>query len=69
MGEFNRLPELWIEDPETTLLDTFEAKFDTKNTCEYHIKPRGKDNLSIKYTYHDSVSISILKRLPMANLF
>jgi len=56
VSEFNTLPDLWIEQPETTLLDSFEAKFDTKSICEYHIKPRHiKDNISIKYTYFDTV--------------
>jgi len=56
VSEFNTLPDLWIEQPETTLVSTFEAKFDVKNVCEYHIVPRHlKDSVSIKYTYFDSV--------------
>lgn len=55
VSEFNTLPDLWIEDAETSLLDTFEARFDLKDTCEYHIKPRMRDGVSIKYTYQAKV--------------
>lgn len=63
VSEFNTLPDLWIEQPETTLIDSFEAKFDTKNICEYHIKPRHiKDSVSIKYTYLDTVRFALWAR-------
>jgi len=55
VSEFNTLPDLWIEDAETSLVDTFEAKFDLKDTCEYHIKPRMREGVSIKYTYQPKV--------------
>lgn len=55
MSEFNVLPDLWIEDAETRLYDTFEAGFDISKLCEYHIKPRMKPDLSIKYTYYAEV--------------
>ena len=55
VSDFNTLPDLWVEQPESTLLDTFEAKFSVKNTCEYHIRPKVKADVSMKYTYHDQV--------------
>lgn len=55
MEQISTRPDLRVEQPETSLLDTFEARFNTRSICEYHIKPRTKDNISIKYTYFEDV--------------
>lgn len=56
VDDFNTLPALWIEGPETSLLDTFESKFNINNVCEYHIKSQKSNKIGIKYTYFENVS-------------
>lgn len=53
VSDFNTLPDVWIEKPESNLLTTFNSKVDNRNVCEYTIKPRSKDSVSIQYTYFD----------------
>lgn len=58
MSAFNTLPDLWIEDPSKSLQDTFESKLNVENTCEYHIVPTQRKDVSIRYTYPSLVSAS-----------
>lgn len=58
MSDFNTLPDLWVEDAESTLLDIFESKTTTTNVCEYTVKVPMRKDVLLKYTYLDDVSHS-----------
>lgn len=58
VSEFNTLPDLWVEGPSKSLQDTFESKLNIEDTCEYHIVPSQRKDISIKYTYPSLVSAS-----------
>ena len=59
VSDFNALPDMWVEEPEATLLDIFEAKTVANNICEYTIKTPTKKSVGIRYTYMDEVRIRL----------
>lgn len=58
VSEFDTLPDIWVEHPSKSLQDIFESKVDVEGVCEYHIVPPQRQDVSIRYTYTSSVSIS-----------
>lgn len=68
VSDFNTLPDMWVEEPEATLLDIFEAKTASDDVCEYTIKVPTKKSVGIRYIYSEEVRFSIICSGILANI-